>query len=192
MGAGGAVLILVVGVILLAVVAVGVLLLVAAGVVRLSGRNPKPLLWSGVGVLAVPVLFVAVIVVYSQITADPDTISLDLREPVTLSSLPEDGENFPGMRDYDSGHVDLVLPDGSEFEAEVDGVLVWSDDGYVTRVTFDRRARDEGETEAFARTWAEQLGEAGTVEVDPDYSDHGRVRGEVVASRGGGGDDQAG
>jgi hypothetical protein len=182
MGAGGAVLILVVGVILLAIVVVGVLLLVAAGAVRLSGSNPKPLAWSGVGVLAVPVLFVAGLIVLAQFTGDPDTIELDLREPVKLSSLPEDGESFPGMRDYDSEHVDLVLPDGSRFEAEVDGVLVWSDDGYVTRVTFDRRAREEGEAEALSRAWKEQLGPAGAVEIDPGYSDHGRVRGELLAA----------
>ncbi|MEI7055022.1 hypothetical protein WBG06_04330 [Nocardioides sp. CCNWLW239] len=181
MGAGGAVLILVVGVILLAVVAAGIILLVAAGAVRLSGRNPKPLFWSGVGVLAVPVLFVAVLVTYAQLTGDPDTISLDLREPVAISSLPEDGESFVGMRDYDSDHIELVLPDGERFEADVDGVLVWSDDGYVTRVTFDRRAREAGEAADLAADWENELGGAGTVEIDPDYSDHGRVRAAVLA-----------
>lgn len=182
MGAGGAVLIIVVGAILLFFVAVGVILLVAAGVVRLSGKNPKPLAWSGVGVLAVPVLFIATLVVFAQLTRDPDTIELDLREPVLLSSLPEDNEEFPGMRDYDSDQVDLVLPDGDRFEAEVDGVLVWSEDGYVTRVTFDRRAREEGETETLGAAWEAELDGSGTVEVQPDYSDHGRVRGEVLTT----------
>lgn len=181
MGAGGAVLIIVVGAILLFLVAVALVLLVAAGVVRWSGKNPKPLAWSGVGVLAVPVLFIATLVVWGQLTRDPDTIELDLREPVLLSSLPEDNEEFPGMRDYDSDRVDLVLPDGHRFEAEVDGVLVWSDDGYVTRVTFDRRAREEGETESLTREWERELGGAGTVEADADYSDHGRVRAAVLA-----------
>ena len=181
MGAGGAVLIIVVGAILLFFVAVGVILLVAAGVVRLSGKNPKPLAWSGVGVLAVPVLFIATLVVWGQLTRDPDTIELDLREPIQLSSLPEDNEEFPGMRDYNSDRIDLVLPDGDRFEAEVDGVLVWSDDGYVTRVTFDRRARDEGEAETLGATWEAELDGSGTVDVEPDYSDHGRVREAVLA-----------
>ncbi|MFE3997785.1 hypothetical protein ACFX43_03160 [Nocardioides sp. YIM B13467] len=181
MGAGGAVLIIVVGAILLFFVAVGLILLVAAGAVRLSGKNPKPLAWSGVGVLAVPVLFIATLVVWAQVTRDPDTIELDLREPIQLSSLPEDNEEFPGMRDYNSDRIDLVLPDGERFEAEVDGVLVWSDDGYVTRVTFDRRADEEGETESLTREWERELGGAGTVEADPDYSDHGRVRAAVLA-----------
>lgn len=181
MGAGGAVLIIVVGAILLFLVAVALVLLVAAGVVRLSGKNPRPLAWSGVGVLAVPVLFIATLVVFAQLTRDPDTIELDLREPVLLSSLPEDNEEYPGMRDYDSDHVDLVLPDGERFKAEVDGVLVWSDDGYVTRVTFDRRGREAGETESLTLEWERELGGAGTVEVDADYSDHGRVRAAVPA-----------
>ena len=181
MGAGGAVLIIIVGAVLLFFVAVAVALLVAAAVVRLSGKNPKPLAWSGVAVLAVPVLFVATLVVWAQIVRDPDTIELDLREPIQLSSLPEDNEEFPGMRDYDSDHVDLVLPDGERFEAEVDGVLVWSDDGYVTRVTFDRRAHQEGEAETLGATWETELGGSGTVEVQPDYSTYGRVRGEVLA-----------
>jgi hypothetical protein len=181
MGAGGAVLIIVVGAILLFFVAVGVILLVAAGVVRLSGKNPKPLAWSGVGVLAVPVLFIATLVVFAQLTRDPDTIELDLREPIQLSSLPEDNEEFPGMRDYNSDRIDLVLPDGERFEAEVDGVLIWSEDGYVTRVTFDRRAREAGETESLTREWERQLGGAGTVEADAGYSDHGRVRAAVLA-----------
>ena len=181
MGAGGAVLIIVVGAILLFLVAVALVLLVAAAVVRWSGKNPKPLAWSGVGVLAVPVLFIATLVVWSQLTRDPDTIELDLREPILLSSLPEDNEAFPGMRDYNSDRIDLVLPDGERFEAEVDGVLVWSDDGYVTRVTFDRRARKEGDTESLTREWERELGGAGTVEADADYSDHGRVRAAVLA-----------
>ena len=181
MGAGGAVLIIVVGAILLFFVAVGVILLVAAGVVRLSGKNPKPLAWSGVGVLAVPVLFIATLVVFAQLTRDPDTIELDLREPIQLSSLPEDNEEFPGMRDYNSDRIDLVLPDGERFEADVDGVLIWSEDGYVTRVTFDRRAREAGETESLTREWERQLGGAGTVEADAGYSDHGRVRAAVLA-----------
>ena len=181
MGAGGAVLIIVVGAILLFLVAVALVLLVAAAVVRWSGKNPKPLAWSGVGVLAVPVLFVATLVVWSQLTRDPDTIELDLREPIRLSSLPEDNEEFPGMRDYNSDRIDLVLPDGERFEAEVDGVLVWSDDGYVTRVTFDRRARDEGEAETLGATWEAELDGSGTVDVEPDYSDHGRVRAAVLA-----------
>lgn len=181
MGAGGAVLIIVVGAILLFFVAVALALLVAAAVVRLSGKNPKPLAWSGVGVLAVPVLFIATLVVSAQLTRDPDTIELDLREPILLSSLPADNEEFPGMRDYNTDRVDLVLPDGRHFEAEVDGVLVWSDDGYVTRVTFDRRARQEGETETLTREWERELGGAGTVEADADYSDHGRVRAAVLA-----------
>ncbi len=181
MGAGGAVLIIVVGAVLLFFVAVGLILLVAAGAVRMSGKNPKPLAWSGVGVLAVPVLFIATLVVFAQLTRDPDTIELDLREPILLSSLPEDNEEFPGMRDYASDRVDLVLPGGHRFEAEVDGVLVWSDDGYVTRVTFDRRAREEGETESLTREWERELGGAGTVEADADYSDHGRVRAAVLA-----------
>jgi hypothetical protein len=182
MGAGGAVLIIVVGAVLLFFVAVGLILLVAAGVVRLSGKNPKPLAWSGVGVLAIPVLFIATLVVWGQVTRDPDTIELDLREPVLLSSLPEDNEEFPGMRDYDSDRIDLVLPDGRHFEVEVDGVLVWSKDGYVTRVSFDRRARKDGEATALSRAWEKELGGAGSVEVDADYSDHGRVRGELVAA----------
>lgn len=181
MGAGGAVLIIVVGAVLLFFITVGLILLVAAGAVRLSGKNPKPLAWSGVGVLAVPVLFIATLVVWAQVTRDPDTIELDLREPIQLSSLPEDNEEFPGMRDYNSDRIDLVLPDGERFEAEVDGVLVWSDDGYVTRVTFDRRARKEGETESLTREWERELGGAGTVEADADYSDHGRVRAAVLA-----------
>lgn len=181
MGAGGAVLIIVVGAVLLFIVAIGVILLVAAGAVRLSGNNPKPLAWSGVGVLAVPVLFIATLVVWAQVTRDPDTIELDLREPIQISSLPEDNEEFPGMRDYDSDRIDLVLPDGDRFEAEVDGVLVWSDDGYVTRVTFDRRAREEGEAESLTQEWERELGGAGTVEADADYSDHGRVRAAVLA-----------
>jgi len=181
MGAGGAVLIIVVGAILLFFVAVGLILLVAAGVVRLSGKNPKPLAWSGVGVLAVPVLFIATLVVFAQLTRDPDTIELDLREPIQLSSLPEDNEEFPGMRDYNSNRIDLVLPDGERFEAEVDGVLIWSEDGYVTRVTFDRRAREAGETESLTREWERELGGAGTVETDAGYSDHGRVRAAVLA-----------
>lgn len=181
MGAGGAVLIIVVGAILLFFVAVALVLLVTAGVVRLSGKNPRPLAWSGVGVLAVPVLFIATLVVWGQVTRDPDTIELDLREPILLSSLPEDNEDFPGMRDYNTDRVDLVLPDGDRFEAEVDGVLVWSEDGYVTRITFDRRAREEGETESLTREWARELGDAGTVEADADYSDHGRVRAAVLA-----------
>jgi hypothetical protein len=181
MGAGGAVLIIVVGAVLLGLVALAVALLIAAGVVRLSGKNPKPLAWTGVGVLAIPVLFVAALVVVGQLTGDPDTIELDLREPVRLSSLPEDNEDFPGMRDYESGRIDLVLPDGDHFEAEVDGVLVWSEDGYVTRVTFDRRAREEGGTESLTREWERELGGAGTVEVDAGYSDHGRVRAVVLA-----------
>jgi hypothetical protein len=181
MGAGGAVLIIVVGAVLLFFVAVGVILLVAAGAVRWSGKNPKPLAWSGVGVLAVPVLFIATLVGWTQLTRDPDTIELDLREPIQLASLPEDNEEFPGMRDYNSDRIDLVLPDGDRFEAEVDGVLVWSDDGYVTRVTFDRRAHEEGETESLTREWERELGGAGTVEADPDYSDHGRVRAAVLA-----------
>lgn len=181
MGAGGAVLIIVVGAVLLFIVAIGVILLVAAGAVRLSGNNPKPLAWSGVGVLAVPVLFIATLVVWAQVTRDPDTIELDLREPIQLSSLPEDNEEFPGMRDYDSDRIDLVLPDGDRFEAEVDGVLVWSDDGYVTRVTFDRRAREKDEAAALAADWENELAGAGTVEIDPDYSDHGRVRAAVLA-----------
>jgi hypothetical protein len=181
MGAGGAVLIIVVGAILLFFVAVGVILLVAAGVVRLSGKNPKPLAWSGVGVLAVPVLFIATLVVFAQLTRDPDTIELDLREPIQLSSLPEDNEEFPGMRDYNSDRIDLVLPDGERFEAEVDGVLIWSEAGYVTRVTFDRRAREAGETESLTREWERELGGAGTVEADAGYSDHGRVRAAVLA-----------
>lgn len=180
MGAGGAVLIIVVGAVLLFIVAIGVILLVAAGAVRLSGNNPKPLAWSGVGVLAVPVLFIATLVVWAQVTRDPDTIELDLREPIQLSSLPEDNEEFPGMRDYDSDRIDLVLPDGDRFEAEVDGVLVWSDDGYVTRVTFDRRAREEGEAETVSATWKAELDGSGIVQLEPDYSDHGRVRGEVL------------
>lgn len=182
MGAGGAVLIIVVGAVLLFFVAVGLILLVAAGAVRLSGKNPKPLAWSGVGVLAVPVLFIATLVVWSQATRDPDTIELDLRKPIQLASLPEDNEEFPGMRDYNSDRIDLVLPDGERFEAEVDGVLIWSDDGYVNRVTFDRRAREEGETESLTREWERELGGAGTVEADPDYSDHGRVRAAVLAA----------
>lgn len=182
MGAGGAVLIIVVGAALLFFVAVGVILLVAAGLVRLSGKNPKPLAWSGVGVLAVPVLFIATLVGFAQLTRDPDTIELDLREPIRLSSLPEDNESFPGMRDYASDRVDLVLPDGRHFEAEVDGVLVWSKDGYVTRVSFDRRARKDGEATSLSRAWDKELGGAGSVEVDADYSDHGRVRGELVAA----------
>ncbi len=181
MGAGGAVLFILVGAVLLFLVAVALILLVAAAVVQLSGKNPKPLAWSGVAVLAVPVLFIATLVVWARIVRDPDTIELDLREPIQLSSLPEDNENFPGMRDYDSDHVDLVLPDGERFEAEVDGVLVWSDDGYVTRVTFDRRARQEGEAETLGATWEAELGGSGTVEVQPDYSTYGRVRGEVLA-----------
>lgn len=181
MGAGGAVLIIVVGAVLLGFVALAIALLVAAGVVRMSGRNPKPLAWTGVGVLAVPVLFVAALVVFSQLTRDPGTIEIDLREPVLLSSLPEDNESYPGMRDYASDRVDLVLPDGRRFEAEVDGVLVGSKDGYVTRVTFDRRAQKDGETESLAREWERELGDAGTVEVDADYSDHGRVRAAVLA-----------
>jgi hypothetical protein len=180
MGAGGAVLIIVVGAVLLGLLILAVVLLVAAGVVRMSGKNPKPLAWSGVGVLAIPVLFVATLVVWAQIVRDPDTIELDLREPILLSSLPDDNEDFPGVRDYDSEHVDLVLPDGERFQADVDGVLVWSDDGYVTRVTFDRRAREAGEAEALGSTWRAELGGSGTVEVQPDYSTYGRVRGEVL------------
>lgn len=182
MGAGGAVLIIVVGAVLLFFVAVALVLLVAAAVVRASGKNPRPLAWTGIGVLAVPVLFVAALVVWGQIARDPDTIELDLREPIQLSSLPEDNEEFPGMRDYDSEHIDLVLPDGERFEAEVDGVLVWSDDGYVTRVTFDRRAGQAGEAETLRATWEAELGGSGTVEVQPGYSTYGRVRGEVLAS----------
>ena len=181
MGAGGAVLLLLVGAVLLVFIVVGVVLLVAAAVVRVSGKNPRPLAWTGVSVLAVPVLFVAGVVVFAQLTRDPDTIELDLREPVRLSSLPEDNEDYPGMRDYDSEHVDLRLPDGRHFEAEVDGVLISSEDGYVTRVTFDRRAQEEGETESLTRKWERELGGAGTVEVDADYSDHGRVRAAVLA-----------
>ncbi|MFI5622483.1 hypothetical protein ACIA03_03365 [Nocardioides sp. NPDC051685] len=182
MGAGGAVLIIVVGAVLLAFVVLAVALLVAAGAVRMSGKNPRPLAWTGLGVLAIPVLFVATLVVWSQIVRDPDTIELDLREPIQLSSLPEDNEEFPGMRDYDSDHVDLVLPDGERFKAEVDGVLVWSDDGYVSRVTFDRRAREEGEAATLGAAWEAELGRAGTVEVQPDYSTFGRVRGEVLTA----------
>jgi hypothetical protein len=89
-------------------------------------------------------------------------------------------EEFPGMRDYNSDRIDLVLPEGERFEAEVDGVLVWSDDGYVTRVTFDRRAREEGEAETVSATWEAELDGSGTVQLEPDYSDHGRVRGEVL------------
>ncbi|MBC7278761.1 hypothetical protein [Nocardioides sp.] len=74
-----------------------------------------------------------------------------------------------------------MLPDGRRFEAEVDGVLVWSKDGYVTRVSFDRRARKDGETESLTREWETELGGAGTVEADADYSDHGRVRAAVLA-----------
>lgn len=182
MGAGGAVLIIVVGAILLFIMAVGLILLVAAAVVRMSGKNPRPVAWSGVAVLAVPVLFIATLVAWAQLTRDPDTIELDLREPVRLSSLPEDNEEFPGMRDYDSDRIALVLPDGDRFEAEVDGVLVWSEDGYVTRVTFERRARKDGEATTLSRTWEKDLGGAGSVEVDAGYSDHGRVRGELVAA----------
>ena len=182
MGAGGAVLIIVVGAILLFFVTVALVLLAAAAVVRLSGRNPKPLAWSGVGVLAVPVLFVATLVVWAQLTRDPDTIELDLREPIRLSSLPEDNEEFPGMRDYDTEYIDLVLPDGQRFTAKVDGVLVSSDDGYVTRVTFDRRARQEGEAESLGAAWGAELGGSGVVEVQADYSDFGRVHGEVLTA----------
>ncbi|NYI79835.1 hypothetical protein [Nocardioides panzhihuensis] len=181
MGAGGAFLIIIVGAVLLGFVALAIALLVAAGVVRMSGRNPKPLAWTGVGVLAIPVLFVVTLVVFSQLNRDPGTIEIDLREPVRLSSLPEDNEAYPGIRDYASERVDLVLPDGRRFEAEVDGVLVWSKDGYVTRVSFDRRARKDGETESLTHEWERELGGAGTVEADVDYSDHGRVRAAVLA-----------
>lgn len=181
MGAGGAVLIIVVGAVLLGLVVLALGLLVAAGVVRVSGKNPKPLAWAGLGVLAIPVLFVLALVVFAQFGRDPGTIELDLREPIRLASLPEDDEDFPGMRDYDSDRIDLVLPDGDRFEAEVDGVLVWSEDGYVTRVTFDRRARDEGEAESLTREWERELGGVGTVEADVDYSEHGRVRAAVLA-----------
>ncbi|MFE6645917.1 hypothetical protein ACFVJS_05105 [Nocardioides sp. NPDC057772] len=182
MGAGGAVLIIVVGAVLLLLVVVALVLLGAAAAVRLSGKNAKPLAWTGVGLLAVPVLFVATLVAWAQLVRDPDTIELDLREPIRLSSLPEDNEDFPGIRDYDSDHIDLVLPDGERFRAEVDGVLVWSEGGYVTRVTFDRRARKDGEAAALCRAWEKELGGAGSVEVDTGYSDHGRVRGELVAA----------
>lgn len=179
MGAGGAVLLLLIGAMLLVFIVVGVILLIAAAVVHLSGKNPRPLAWAGVGVLAVPVIFVAGVAVLGQLTGDPDTVEIDLRDPVSLSSLPEDNETYPGMRDYDSDHIDLRLPDGRRFEAEVDGVLVSTTDGYVSRVTFDRRATEAGETETVSREWEKQLGRAGTVEIDPTYSDHGRVRAEV-------------
>ncbi|TQL66684.1 hypothetical protein FB381_0548 [Nocardioides albertanoniae] len=181
MGAGGAVLLLFVAAVLLIFIVIGVVVLVVAAGVGLSGRDARPLFWGGGIVLAVPVVFVVGVAVFAQVTGDPDTIELDLRDPVRLSSLPDDNESFPGMRDYDSDHVDLLLPGGRHFEADVDGVAVWSKDGYVTQVTFDRRARDAGEAQGLARAWERQLGETATVEVDPDYSDHGRVRGEVLA-----------
>ena len=175
-------LLLPIGAALLVLVVVGIVMLVIAAVVRRSGRNQRPLAWTGFGVLMVPVLFLVGVVVFGQLTEDPDTIVLDLREPIRLSSLPEDDEEFPGMRDYDSEHVDLVLPHGERFKAEVDGVLVWTDDGYVTRVSFDRRAREQGEAETLGATWEAELGGSGAVEVQPDYSTYGRVRGEVLTS----------
>ncbi|GGR46293.1 hypothetical protein GCM10010197_09960 [Nocardioides luteus] len=174
--------IIVLGAVLLGFVLLAVVLLVASLVARTAGKNPRPLLWTGLGVLAIPVVAIGGLVVFAQLDSDPDTIELDLREPVRFSSLPDDGESFPGMRDYDSERISLVLPDGRSFEAEVDGVLISSENGYVTRISFDRRAREDGEAEALYRDWREGVGGAGVVEVEPDYSDHGRVRGEVLSA----------
>ncbi|WP_370617924.1 hypothetical protein [Mumia sp. Pv 4-285] len=142
--------------VLLGLAVLGMGLLLAGGLSRRPGG--RPLVWAGASMLAVVAAVAIAVVVWVGLTSDPDTLELDLREPVTAASLDkEQMPGFPGVYDYGSDRVELVLPDGTELSSDADAVTVWTDEDVVTSVKVNRRTTSQGEAVDVVRAWADDL-----------------------------------
>ncbi|KAA1422902.1 hypothetical protein FE697_012215 [Mumia zhuanghuii] len=143
--------------VLLVLAVLGMGLLLVGGLSR--RRSGRPLVWAGAVMLGIAASAAIGVVVWAGVTGDPDTLELDLREPLTTASLDkEQMPGFPGVYDYASDRVDLVLPDGSRFASDAGTVTVWSDDGLVTSVKINRPMTTRSEAADVIRTWADDLG----------------------------------
>ncbi|WP_262848337.1 hypothetical protein [Mumia quercus] len=160
MGAAGlaAGIVLVLAVLALGVVAVAGAVLLLTGVVAHQRRGSAPLLWAGAGALGLVSAVVTWTFVWAQLAADPDTLRVDLREPVTVASLDKDDmPGYPGAYEYESDRVELVLPDGSLFRSQVYTATLWADDEVVRSISLSQRAMPTDEAVEAVRAWADEL-----------------------------------
>ncbi len=160
MGAAGlaAGIVVVLAVLALGVVAVAGAVLLLTGVVSHQRRGSAPLLWAGAGALGLASAVATWTFVWAQLAADPDTLRVDLREPVTVASLDKDDlPGYPGAYEYESDRVELVLPDGSLFRSEVYTATLWADDEVVRSISLSQRAMPTDEAVEAIRAWADEL-----------------------------------
>lgn len=161
MGAAGlaAGIVLVLAAAVLLVLGVLGLALLVLGAVANHRRGSRPLIWTGASLLALVGVIVVAVLGWVWINADPKTLELDLRQPVSASSLDKDDmPGFPGAYEYDSDRVELVLPDGTEFASDADSIVVWTDDGVVTSIKISRRTAPRERAVEIAQAWADDLG----------------------------------
>lgn len=152
-------------------IAAAFLLLVAVGVLgagfvlgivlsligwRRSGRG-RALRWIGGGLVLLPFALVLLVWLWAQANSDPDPLTLDLRHNIAVKSLP--GHEFPGFPafDYDTGHVDLRLGDGSRFRTAVDKVVVWTHGDRAGSVELRQDVTTLAGARRVATSWAGRL-----------------------------------
>lgn len=160
MGASGlaAGILLVLAVLALGALAVAGVVLLVIGVRAHQRRGSAPLLWAGAGALGLVAALGMWTLVWAQLADDPDTLRLDLREPVTVASLnKEHMPGYPGAYEYESDRVELVLPDGSQFRSEVYTATLWAGGEVVRSVSLSQRAMPTDEAVDAIRAWADEL-----------------------------------
>ncbi|MGH1561747.1 hypothetical protein [Mumia sp. DW29H23] len=157
-GLAAGILIALAGLVLLALALSGMALLVL-GALANQRRGSRPLVWTGASLLALVAVAVVATLVWVRFSSDPDTLELDLREPISAASLDkEEMPGFPGVYDYSSDRVALVLPDGTHFASDADAVTVWTEDGTVTSVRINRQMMSRTAATTVVQDWAGDLG----------------------------------
>jgi hypothetical protein len=132
-----------------------VLVLLAVGVLLLVTRKT----WPGVIALAIAILLVPAVFVWSRLDHDPDTLRLDLRAPIPQSSVGNgDRGMVRGFETYDSEVIELTLPDGTAFATSVNSLSLLYEGGVVTGISLSRKDTPWASVDPILTSWAGSLG----------------------------------
>ena len=159
MGAGGIGALAFIGFALIAFFAFSILgvSLVVIGSRQKTRDGSTGIFWTGTAIVGVIFSLIVGIFVLGAIKADPGTVRFDLREPITATSVGMDPEH--SHRIYDSEHVELTLPDGTQFNADISKVSLVAIDDVVTRIYLEGDNDPWSDAVSVMRDWAGQLDE---------------------------------
>ncbi|MCZ4496548.1 MAG: Adenine deaminase-related protein [Thermoleophilia bacterium] len=138
---------------------VAIVLLLVYGARRRAGAAPSRwLLRTAIALIAVVLAVPIVGILWGSASADPDTLTLDLRETIAEKSLPgEEMPGFPGFYDYDSERVELRLPQGKRLGSPVTKAAVTVEDGVADSVSLRGPAESPKRAAERAAEWAKGL-----------------------------------